>query len=59
MNTTTNKMVAVVDSISGEILEMVDYESELTQAVQAQLEAGEVRLMVERSGAWQTLTAAE
>lgn len=59
MNTTTNKTVAVVDSISGEILEMVAYEAELSSSVQAQLEAGEFRLMVERDGQFVTLTAAE
>lgn len=47
--------VAVV-CISGEVLADVAYDAALPVWVQAKLEAGEVRLMVERDGRWENLT---
>lgn len=50
--------VAVV-CISGEVLADVAYDTVLPLWVQAQLETGEVRLMVERDGRWENLTVVE
>lgn len=52
-------MVAVVDSISGEVLADVAYDADLPEWVQSALVAGEVRLMVERAGGWATLTESQ